>query len=235
MNRSFNIFTLIIIGILFSFSGCKDNDVTGVSIIPEICVLYVGESRDLTAIVSPDNADDKSVKWKINNIRPMDTINGQDVASISDNGKVKGLAEGYAQAVCITNNMFCEAQAIIMVGYAVAVKGNYTGSLSENGNVINTAAKIGIEHVSEYEARFNMPFLVETDSVESCLVTVKKQDEKTMAFNGTNIIDIQGIMTPVQVNGRVSLDGMGDFEVILSTDPAVTKYTFFGTIDNRPF
>jgi len=231
MNRYFNIFALIIIGILFLFSGCKDNDVTGVTIFPERCVLYVGESRELTAIVSPDNADDKSVKWAISALSPIDTSLSLDVVSISENGKVKGISEGFARIVCITNNMFCEAKANVIVGYAAAVKGNYTGSLSENGSVINTAFKIGIAYVSEYEAQFGLPFI----NGESCLVTVNKKDEKTMSFNGTNIIDIQGVMTSVRVTGDVSLDGIGEFEIILSTDPAVTTYSFFGIIENRPF
>jgi hypothetical protein len=235
MNRTFSIFALIITGILFSFSGCKDNDVTGVTISPSICVLQVDETKQLTAIVSPNNADDKSVKWVIHTleriVNPLDTINVQDVASISENGKVKGVVEGFASVICITNNMFYEAKADIMVGYATAVDGMYSGSLSENEEIINTAFKISILRISEYEAQFNMPFLTEADSIKYCNVTVDYISEK-MSFEGENTISIQGVMTPVKVSGIVALYGMGGFEILVG-DETVTKYSFLGQKEPR--
>ena len=230
MNRYFNIFLLILIGILFSFSGCdKRKDVTGVQIYPSVAVLKVGEDIRLEAIVFPEDADNKSVKWTYNTMESVDSLS--DVISISENGKVQGLSEGIAKAICITNDLFYEASARIFVGYAVAVKGIYTGSLSENGTVINTTFKIGISHVSEYEALLGLPFISNTDA---CPVTVDYISEK-MYFEGESTVDIQGVMTPVQVKGYVSLDGIGNFEILLGTAPTVTTYTFFGTIDNRSF
>jgi len=234
MKRYFNIFALIIMGILFLFSGCdKKKEVTGVTIIPDICVLRVGEARELVAVVSPDDADDKSVKWAIKALFPIDLDKGLEVATI-ENGKVKGVSEGIAVVTCITNNMFYETDALVMVGYAVAVRGTYKGSLSKNGTVVDSGFKIGIDHLSEYEALFGLPFLTEADSVKSCPVTVSKENEKTMYFEGENTISLQGVMTPVQVSGYVTLDGIGDFEILLGND-VVTAYTFFGPIETRPF
>ena len=238
MNRYLNIFALIIIAIPFLCSGCdKAKDVTGVTIIPDICVLKVGETRELTAIVSPDDADDQSVRWAVNALRPIDSSKGQDVATIiPETGKVNGVSEGFARIVCITNNMFCEARALVMVGYSTAVKGVYEGSLSKNGKVVNNPFHIGIETLSEYEALFGLPTPISNG--ESCPVTVSRNSDTTMYFEGENTINLQGVMTLVQVNGYVSLDGIGDFEITLNSDP-VTKYTFFGTIiigdKSRPF
>jgi hypothetical protein len=238
MNRYCNIFVLIITGILFSFSGCKNHDVTGVTILPNICVVPVGETKQLTAIVSPDNADDKSVRWDIitleRTVNPLDTTNTQDVASISENGKVTGLAEGFASAVCITNNMFYEATANIMVGYATAVIGVYDGSLSENGDVLSTTAKIGIIHISEHEARLNCyPIPKDTTYCIYCDVTIEYVSER-MKFSGTSIIDLQGTPTTIKTSGDVTLDGLGNFEIFVGDDP-VTTYSFFGINGTRPF
>jgi len=237
MNRYLSIFALIIIAVPFLFSGCdKTKDVTGVTIIPDICVLKVGETRELTAIVSPDDADDQSVRWAVNALHPIDSTKGQDVVTISETGKVKGISEGFARIVCITNNMFCEAQALVMVGYSTAVKGLYTGSLSKNGKVVNNPFNIGIETLSEYEALFGLPSPIANG--ESCPVTVSRESDTIMYFEGENTINLQGVTTSVQVNGYVSLDGIGDFEITLNSDP-VTKYTFFGPIiigdKSRPF
>ena len=237
MKRYFNIFALIIMGILFSFSGCdKKKDVTGVTIIPNRCVLRVGEIKELTAIVYPDDADDKSVKWGVKALHPIDTSKGLQVATV-ENGKVYGNSEGFALVTCITNNMFYETSALVMVGYAVAVKGMYYGSLSKNGEVINTAATIGIHTPSEENALFGLPFLSTTDD---CPITVSKskENENKMYFEGKDSISLQDVMTLVQVKGHVTLDGLGSFEILSGNDP-VTTYTFSGTIiigeESRPF
>ena len=221
----------MIIGILVSFSGCKnDNEVTGVTVLPAVCVLKVGEFQHLTAFVTPENADDKTVRWSIQTKELIAPPDADTVASISENGKVTGLAEGFATAVCITNNMFYEATAKIIVGYAVAVKGIYNGSLSKNGDVINPATKIGIDHISEYEARFGLPFL-DSDN-DGCPVTVERWGE-SMKFSGNTTINLNGSETPVEVSGTVTLLGGGDFTILVGGNPA-TKYSFLGTIDNRP-
>jgi len=233
MNRYFKIFVLIIIGILFSFSGCKnDKDVTGVTISPSICVLRVNETLHLTATVSPDNADNKSVSWTIQTLEPKEIINAQNVASISESGKVTGLAEGFALATCITNQMFYEATATIMVGYATAVVGMYNGSLLKNDELMNTSTKIGISYISEYaateyEAAFGLPFLNST--TPWCPVTVDYKSEK-MEFSGETTIDLDGVTTPVKVSGVVALYGLGEFEILVGSN---TKYSFSGQKEPR--
>lgn len=227
MNLYFKIFGVVIIGVLFSFSGCRnDNYVTGVEIFPSVCVVKVSETQQLKAIVTPDNADDKTVRWVIRTIESKDS---SDVASISENGRVTGLSEGFAAAICVTNNMFYEAKANIMVGYATAVKGMYGGSLSKDGVVINTTSKIGISYMpteyeaTEYEATFGLPFL---DFIPWCPITVDYRSER-MEFSGDTIVNVNEVMTPVKVSGTVTLYGMGEFEILVGDNPT-TKYSFMG-------
>jgi hypothetical protein len=226
MNRHFNIFTLIIVGILFSFSGCeKKTDVTGVKIHPPIAVVKVNETKELMVIVSPGNADDKSVRWTVNTIWMITPIETQEVASISETGKVTGLAEGCASVACITNNMFCEAASTVYVGYAAAIEGNYSGPLLRNEKEFKPTAQIGIERVSEYIARFNIGFLAKRDS---CDVKVDYVSEN-MRFSGETTIELEGVTTSVKVSGAVSLDGLGDFKILVGDD----AYSFAGTKVSR--
>ena len=222
MNRYFHLFVLIIIGVLFSFSGCKNNDVTGVTLSPDICVLRVGETIQLTATVSPNDADDKSVKWIVNTLWMIDPTTSQDVVTVSENGKLTGHTEGAASVVCITNSLFYEATSTVIVGYAAAVDGIYHGSLSnKNGTVIQNDAVMSIRYLSEDKALWKY-FPSFKDSIY-CNVDVDYAGEK-MCFEGENNIDMQGV---VKISGTVTLEGKGNFEIFID-DNTVTTYSFSG-------
>jgi uncharacterized protein YjdB len=215
---------LIITCILFLFSGCeKKIDVTGVTIFPEICVIKVGETQQLTAIVTPDDADDKSVKWTSQTVWMIQPALADAVISVSEGGKVKGLSEGCALMTCITTNMFCEAKAMVYVGYAAAVDGLYSGSLFKNDEEIKHSEKIGIVRTSEYEAQFGLFFLPNAPNNALCTVTVVYESEK-MKFSGTTTIDLEGVTTSVKVSGAVELGGWGNFEILVGDD----VYSFIG-------
>ena len=226
MKRYLRFFTLIIIGILFLFSGCdKKIDVTGVKIYPSVSVIKVGETKQLTAIVTPDNADDMSVTW---NIQPVWMIDTEKVNSISENGKVTGNAEGCASIICITNQLFYEDRAYVYVGYAAAVDAMYSGHLYKEDKEINTAQKIGIVRISEYKAKFGLPFLSGV-SPDYCEITVDTISEK-MRFEGSDSISVGGVMTLIEVSGAVGLqDGRGDFKIFVGKD----VYSFNGAKEPR--
>jgi len=221
MNRYLKFFTLIIIGVSFAFSGCeKKVNVSKLTLIPDKCVLKVEETIQLTAIVSPDNADDKSIRWNITTLWMTDTAAAPAVASISDNGKVKGLAEGWAIATGITNNMFCEASTEVFVGYAAAVDAAYSGTLQKNKDVISTAAQIAIRRTSEYEAQFFLHFV---EKGFFCDVSVDYISGK-LEFSGETTLESEDSTIPVKVSGSVTLDGLGGFTIIAGDD----TYEFAG-------
>lgn len=231
MKRYLNIFTLIIIGSTILFSGCeKKINVEGVTIHPPVCVIKVGETKQLTAIVTPTDADNKTVRWNTSTLWMIDSNNGESVATISETGKVKGLALGCASVACITNNSFMEARATVYVGYAAAVDGTYSGSLMKNGESVSTTARTGIFAISEDKAGFGLSFL-DGATPNHCEITVDTVSEK-MRFEGADSINIQGTMTLVKVSGEVNWDGVGTFDIFVSSD----KYSFFGTkIPRTPF
>jgi uncharacterized protein YjdB len=70
-------------------------NVTGVSLDKTSASIIVGQTQQLTATVSPDNATDKSVTWSSSN---------PNVASVDGSGKVTGKASGSATVTVTTTD-----------------------------------------------------------------------------------------------------------------------------------
>ena len=80
---------LLLSGVLLLFAGCgKDNDsvaVSSVVVIPTTLELNPEQTEQLTAQVSPDNADDKTVTWSSAN---------KTIATVDASGKVTAVGSG---------------------------------------------------------------------------------------------------------------------------------------------
>lgn len=70
-------------------------EATGIKINQNITSMKVGETNELTATITPDNAEDKSITWKTTN---------EDIATISTNGKIVALKEGMVDIIVSTSN-----------------------------------------------------------------------------------------------------------------------------------
>lgn len=68
---------------------------TGVSLNKSSATVYINETLQLTATVSPSNASDKSITWKSDNT---------SIATVSSSGLVKGIAEGTTTIRATTSN-----------------------------------------------------------------------------------------------------------------------------------
>ena len=68
---------------------------TSVSLIKTTLSLYIGKSEQLMAIISPDDATDKSVTW---------SSDKTDVATVDENGKVTAVSAGTAIITVTTND-----------------------------------------------------------------------------------------------------------------------------------
>ena len=84
----------------------KTINVTGVTIDKTELELVEGESAQLTATVSPEDASDKSVKW---------TSSDEKVATVDNAGKVTAVAPGSAKITVTTNDGNKEASCAITV------------------------------------------------------------------------------------------------------------------------
>jgi len=80
--------------------------VTGVTLNKTSATITAGETAALSAVVSPDNATDKSVKWKSSDTK---------IATVDANGKVKGIKAGSATITVTTNDGAKTAQCKIKV------------------------------------------------------------------------------------------------------------------------
>lgn len=89
--KTLKLSTLLLFGAILLLTGCdkdKDNDpivVNSVVITPATLELNLGQTEQLTAKVSPDNADDKTVMWSSAN---------QTIATVDASGKVTAVGLG---------------------------------------------------------------------------------------------------------------------------------------------
>lgn len=105
-------------------SGDQTVSVTGVSIEPSSASLTVGDTTKLSAMVSPDNATDKTVSWSSDN---------SGVASVAADGTVTAVAEGTATITVTTTDGGKTATASITVK---AAKVNVTEVSISGGNSV---------------------------------------------------------------------------------------------------
>jgi uncharacterized protein YjdB len=97
--------------------------VTGVSLSPTSGVLDVGKTLQLTATVSPSNADDKSVSWRSSNT---------SVATVDGSGKVKAIGKGESTITVTTNDQGRTASCTVIVRQPVTGVSVNPASLSYN-------------------------------------------------------------------------------------------------------
>ena len=113
----------------------EDVAVTGVSLNTAAASLYVGESLQLVATVTPDEATDKAVSW---------TVDRSDIVEVSANGKVTAKAAGTAVVTVTTVDGGFTATATITVSkqaVSVSINGGAESiSVSQYGKATLTAA-----------------------------------------------------------------------------------------------
>lgn len=81
-------------------------EVTGVTVAPTSATLKINGKQQLTATIAPANATDKAVTWKSDNT---------SVATVSESGLVKGIAQGTATITVTTHDGNKTATATITV------------------------------------------------------------------------------------------------------------------------
>lgn len=80
--------------------------VKGVKVYKEELNMKIGETEKLIAEVSPEDAEDKTIRWETNNA---------EVATVDENGVVKALGKGQAVITVITNQGGHKATVLVKV------------------------------------------------------------------------------------------------------------------------
>lgn len=95
-------------------ASLADVPVTGVSLNKTTATFEIGESVDLTATVTPDNAANKTVTWK---------SSAETVATVDGNGKVTGVSEGTATITATVGDKSTECSVTVEAVAPAAAKG----------------------------------------------------------------------------------------------------------------
>ena len=140
--------------------------VTGVSLDKTSLSLVEGSSGTLTATVSPDNADDKTVSWK---------SSATDVATVDDNGKVTAVKAGSATVTVTTADGGKTASCSVTVTEApkIVITGNTAKAPVQGGT-------------AEFPIQYNTSYTVEIEqSAQSWLhfVETKAMQSGTLVFS----------------------------------------------------
>lgn len=157
-------------------------DVTGVTVAPTSATLKINGKQQLTATIAPANATDKAVTWKSSNT---------SVATVSESGLVKGIAQGTATITVTTHDGNKTATATITVtnevepevacddyNYTFTAKcplgtqtlGNYTWNITcDNADVfLGNSADKGAQFGSGSQPARSLTFL--TSNCSDCLI-----------------------------------------------------------------
>lgn len=191
----------------------KGNSVTGVTLNPSKLTLKEGETGDLTATVTPDDATDKTVTW---------TAADPKVATVN-NGKVTGVAAGKTKVTVKTTDGSKTADADITVKYAtpaaVQVDENLTGLVAGGEYQINgtkyTANDKGLIPVDKAWHDKEITIVrVNSDSDLNSPEQKLKVVEKTVVVEGVNL-------DPVKLT--ISEGQTGSFTVVITPEEATNK------------
>jgi uncharacterized protein YjdB len=153
--------------------GIDDIGVTGVALNKESTSIYVGSTEQLTAVVSPENATDKTVVWSSSN---------EAVATVDQTGLVTAVSAGSATITVTTNsNNFTDTCAVTSQavpaypalwqgqktknGITFTISGNevtLNGTKNNNdytaGSAYYTENVINIFNAQDYDAWFSLAY-----------------------------------------------------------------------------
>jgi uncharacterized protein YjdB len=119
-------------------------DVTGVSLNKSSANIAVGASETLTATINPTNATNQKVTWSTSN---------SAIASVDDNGKVTGVAEGIATITVTSADGGKTATCTVTIPkppLSAATLATYLGTLSSNNPASSHEITLKINNVSDF-------------------------------------------------------------------------------------
>ena len=165
--------------------------VTGVALDQAALTFTDWTAQQLTATVSPDNADDKSVTW---------TSSDESIATVDDTGLVTPVANGTAQITVTTEDGGYTATAAVQVKIPVSVTGVVLDktelTFTEKTPQQLTAA------VTPEDADNKTVFWKSSDEN---VVTVEPDGTVTPVSNGTAVITVSTMDGGYQAEARVTV------------------------------
>ena len=175
-------------------------NVTGVSVIPDITTLVAGNTQQLSATVSPSNADNQGVNWSSNNT---------SVATVNQNGFVTAVSQGSATITVTTIDGNFLATSVITVEAA---------SIPVTGININPSSVIVVEGATELLIATILPVDADDPSVIwlSSSTTIATVDSNGLV---TAITEGSATITAATNNGNFSASS------VITVEPASVAVT----------
>lgn len=209
--KAFAVSFLLLASVLFI--GCnRDVYVESVSIHPNTFNLAIGEETRISAVIYPPDATNKTVRWIV------------DTVAVIENGKIRGLYEGYSTIRCIAEDGFYSAGAKVFVG---DIAGTFKGELIEQidiieeidskpvvvdtiYNILEEDVVLTIKRLLGYDNRINvaipksdagLPFNLD------CMVYIGTVPlrEDTYSLKGETRVKIEGADIPIYIEGSYRL------------------------------
>jgi|GEM_PF-5093021 len=155
--------------------------VTGVSVDPAEVSLKVGKTKELTAVLEPENVTNKNVTW---------SSSDEEVATVDENGKVTAVAAGTAEITVKTEDG--EFTAVCTVKVTKKSSGG-----SSSGSDDKLVSKVEVSEETE-----NGKVTVEKDkAAEGSKVTIKVDPDEGYVVDEVTVTDKKGNKIPVTDNG----------------------------------
>jgi uncharacterized protein YjdB len=232
-NISFKRFVLSLIfmsAIVLMITGCKPKSevvpVDSVSISGlnnATTISTIGGTLQFSAIVLPEDADDKSVVWSV--------INGTGQATISANGLLTAVANGTVTVKAVANDdvtvfatkvVTISNQEVLAASITVSSAGNavvidtFGGTLQFTANVLpaNTANKAVVWSVQNGTGEATISAAGLLSAVKNGTVTVKAQSSTSALVYGEMLVTLSNqdvLISSISVNGAGSASTITTF------------------------
>ena len=150
--------------------------VTGVTVSPSTATVEAKKTVQLTATVTPSNATNKKVIWSTSNT---------SIATVDENGKVKGVAEGTATITATTADGEKTATCTVTVEPAGPVTGTaytLTETLTSGQDYLIANGKTGSVYIVSTEANGSRTLKGVSVEVEDNTITIPEDVEAKTAF-----------------------------------------------------
>jgi len=222
MKKVFCFGLLIAAMMMVAFPSCKkEKKVTGVTLSETSKTILVGQEFVLTAVVAPADAVNKNVSWESDKT---------SVATVDDNGKVKGVAEGEATITVKTADGGKTATCKVTVTKkAIAVTGvslNVTEKKLKMGSEFTLTATIEPEEATNKEVTWvsDKPTIATVDANgkvkgvalgEATITVTTKDGNKTATCKVTVVDKIQTDLFAFNYIGNSGVAGKHFYEIML--------------------
>ncbi len=222
MKKVFCFGLLIAAMMMVAFPSCKkEKKVTGVTLSETSKTVLVGQEFVLTAVVAPADAVNKNVSWESDKT---------SVATVDDNGKVKGVAEGEATITVKTDDGGKTATCKVTVTKkAIAVTGvslDVTEKKLKMGTEFTLTATIEPEEATNTEVTWesDKPTIATVDANgkvkgialgEATITVTTKDGGKTATCKVTVVDKIQTDVFFFIYSGNLGVEGKHFYQLML--------------------